>query len=121
MTELAKVLAAAGETVPNRIPVSSAMSRLQQEYAEPAPDVTSADDPGSEVIRKAIFDPARAARALSASASWRSTPKDLAAMAVSGAPANGFFVAAATLSVDDWQALHAELVKRFAKADAKIK
>jgi hypothetical protein len=73
----------------------------------------AADDhtPGAEVFRKVIVDPARAAQSLAGSAAWKAGPKELAESILSGAPANGFSVSAATLSVAEWQALQEELMK----------
>jgi mono/diheme cytochrome c family protein len=110
---LAKDLAAAGETTPNKIPVSAAMAKLEQEFNEIAPLTISADDQGAgaEILRRVVIDQARAARVLSDSALWRTGPKELAASILPGLPGNGFAVSTATLSAAEWQWLHAALAK----------
>jgi mono/diheme cytochrome c family protein len=117
--ELVKILSSAGESTSNRIPVSQAMIRLAQEYVEPAPVAAGPEEPGAEVVRKAVADPARAARSLASSTIWRSSPKDLAAMATAGAPANGFSVHAAFLDDAEWQTLYARWSKEYVKKDSK--
>jgi mono/diheme cytochrome c family protein len=111
---LTKELSAAGERTPNRIPVSMAMAKLEQEFKGSTPlAVDPADNSaGADVLRKALADPIRAAQSLIGSQGWRSTPKELAGGILNGAPANGFSVSAAALSPDEWQALHAELIRR---------
>lgn len=114
MEALSKELAAPGEKIPNRIPVSKAMAKLEEEYSPPPALAAAPDDhsPGAEVLRKAVVDPSRAARVLAGSQSWRTNPKELAASILVAAPANGFSATAASLSNSEWQALHAELLKR---------
>jgi mono/diheme cytochrome c family protein len=111
---LTKELSAAGERTPNRIPVSVAMRRLEQEFeASPPLSVDPADhSAGAEVLRRAVVDPARAAQSLAGLQGWRTAPKELADGVLNGAPANGFSVSAATLSPAEWQALHRELLTR---------
>ncbi len=111
---LTKELSAAGERTPNRIPVSMAMAKLEQEFKASAPLAVDPADhsPGAEVLRRAISDPARASQSLAGSGGWRTAPKDLANGILNGAPANGFSVTAATLGPAEWQALYTELVKR---------
>ena len=111
---LAKELSAAGERTPNRIPVSMAMRKLEQEFkASPSLSVDPADrSAGAEILRRAVVDPSRAAQCLAGLQGWRTAPEDLAASVLSGAPANGFSVSAATLGPAEWQALHRELLKR---------
>ncbi len=113
MDALSKELAAPGEKTPNKIPVSMAMAKLEQEYSAPLPLAVAADDhtPGAEVFRRIILDPARAAQTLAGSVAWMAGPKELAASILSGAPANGFSESAATLSAEEWQELQAELMK----------
>jgi mono/diheme cytochrome c family protein len=121
MTDLTKQLAAAGETTPNKIPVSQAMARLRQEYRAPAPLVINPEDPSpaAEVLRRAVSDPAVAARTLAGTAYWRSGPKELAESILPGAPANGFSLQATALSAAEWQALHAELKRLVPGKDTK--
>jgi mono/diheme cytochrome c family protein len=111
---LTKELSAAGERTPNRIPVSMAMRKLEQEFKASLPlSIDPADhSPGAEVLRRAVVDPARAAQSLVGWQGWRTAPKELADGVLNGAPANGFSISAATLSPAEWQAMHAELLKR---------
>ena len=111
---LSTELSAAGERTPNRIPVSMAMARLEQEFqASPPLALDPADhSAGAEALRRAISDPARASQSLIGFPGWRTAPGELAAGILNGAPANGFSVSAATLSPAEWQALYTELVKR---------
>jgi len=108
---LSRELAAAGEKTPNRIPVSLAMARLEQEFSAPPPLAVAPEDhrPGAEVFRRIVVDPARAAQALAGSESWRAGPGELSASILPATPGNGFAVGAATLSPAEWQALHEEL------------
>jgi mono/diheme cytochrome c family protein len=111
---LSKKIATGGERVPNRIPATLAAARIIAEFKEVPPlDPPAAGDagPGAGAFRKAIADPARAALALAAAPSWRKGPEDLARAAAIGAPGNGFAVAAATLSLEEWRALHDRLSK----------
>ena len=56
MEALSKELATAGETIPNRIPVSMAMARLEQEFVDaklPAIRLYREDQsPGDEILRR---------------------------------------------------------------------
>jgi len=111
---LAKELSAPGEKTPNRIPVSMAMAKLEQEFtASPPLAVDPADHtPGAEALRRAVSDPARAGQSLAVSREWRAGSQELAASILNGAPANGFSVSAAIMSPDEWKALYSELVRR---------
>jgi hypothetical protein len=110
---LSKTLAAAGEKIPNKIPVSMAMAKLQEEFSAPPPLAVAPEDhsPGAEVFRKAIHNPIRAAQTLAGSEDWRKGPAELAAGIMQDAPGNGFSVSAATLSAAEWKDLHSELIK----------
>ncbi len=109
---LSKSLAAAGEKTPNKIPVSAAIAKLEQEFSAAAPLSIPLEDqsPGAEIVRRVVVDPARAAQTLSLSESWRSGVKELVSSILPGAPGNGFSVSSATLDAAEWQALHAELI-----------
>jgi mono/diheme cytochrome c family protein len=111
---LAKELAAAGETIPNKIPVSMAMARLREEYVAPPPLTVSHGDysPGSEILRRVLRDSFRAAQCLRQSQSWRTNYQELAAAILPNTPENGFSVSTAALSQAEWQELYAELLKR---------
>jgi len=110
---LSKELAVPGERTPNRIPVSMAMAKLEEEFSSQPPLAVAPDDhsPEAEMFRRVVVDPSRAAETLAGSSSWRAGPKELAAGILAEAPANGFSVSAATLSAAEWQALHAGLLK----------
>ena len=110
---LANQFASAGEKVPNRIPVSMAMAKLEAEFAATAPLsplAAGAAGPGARLLGRVVVDRARAAQALAESASWRESVSALAAFVVAEAPANGFAVSVATLSPDEWRLLHAQLL-----------
>lgn len=111
---LANELSAAGERTPNRIPVSMAMAKLEQEFkASPPLAVDPAEHgAGAQALRRAIADPARAAQSLTGFPGWRTAPNALTTGILNGAPANGFSVSAANLSPIEWQALYTELLKR---------
>ncbi len=68
MEALTSQLAAAGEIIPNKIPVSAAMARLSAEYNAPPPLTVRREDqsPGAEILRRVLKDPERAARFLAA-------------------------------------------------------
>lgn len=112
LAALAVQFKTAGGRVPNHIPVSMAMWRLQAEAAAPRPLVApSGEDPELELYRRAVADPARAVQVLSANGAWRSDPDALARVAAGGAPANGFRVSVATLAPGEWQRLQQVLVR----------
>lgn len=113
MEALSKELAAPGGKTPNKIPVSMAMAKLEQEFTSAAPITVSPDDqsPGAELVRRAVLEPARAAQTLAETSAWRKGPKELAASVVPDAPGNGFSVSCAILSADEWKALQEELIK----------
>jgi mono/diheme cytochrome c family protein len=113
VANLSKELAAPGEKTPNKIPVSQAMTRLQEEFSAPPPLALEPEDhsPEAEVFRKAIQDPTRAAQTLAGSSVWRKGPAELAAGVLQDLPANGFAVAVATLSAEEWKELHTQLLK----------
>ncbi|NLT67941.1 MAG: cytochrome c [Acidobacteria bacterium] len=113
MEALSKELASTGEVVPNKIPVSMAMNRLEKEFA-PSPPVSleDSDSPGCEVLQRVVTDPARAAQFLAQSRLWRVSYRDLAAAVVRDMPANGFSPSSATLSIPEWRLLHSELLQR---------
>ncbi len=91
--------------IPNRIPVSSAISKMVREQVAvpalklPPPDDTSAS---AELLRAAIADPARASRTVAARTN-RGDSLALARAWTAGAPGNGFSPRVATMSKDEWQ------------------
>ena len=108
---LAKQLASAGERVPNKIPVSMAMAKFEAEYVAPAPLVFAPLAPATgRLVARVVLDRARAAQTLALAPSWRDSAAALAKAIVPEAPANGFAVSVATLSPDEWMALHAALL-----------
>lgn len=113
MEALSKELAAPGGKAPNKIPVSMAMAKLEQEFAAPPPIEISPGDhsPGAEVVRKAVTDPGRAAQTLADTSAWRKGPNELAASILPDIPGNGFSVSCATFNSDEWKLLQEELLK----------
>lgn len=111
---LAQQFASAGERVPNKIPVSAAIARLEEEFSSPAalsPPAAGADDPTARLFARTVIDRARAAQTLELTPGWRTSVRDLARAVVSGSPGNGFAASAATLSPDQWVVLQAALAK----------
>jgi mono/diheme cytochrome c family protein len=109
---LKRQFASAGEVVPNRIPVSMAMERLEAEFT-PAPPlaVPAGGDDGHDgtLLERVIVDRARAAQTLALAPSWAESIASLARAVVPGVPGNGFSVCVATLSPAEWQVLREEL------------
>jgi mono/diheme cytochrome c family protein len=114
MEALSKELASSGEKIPNKIPVSMAIAKLEAEFAALRPVEFSMENqsPGAEILRHVTLNRSRAAQVLSGSNRWRAAPSSLAAAILSDTPGNGFSVSAANLSLADWKALHAELLKQ---------
>jgi mono/diheme cytochrome c family protein len=114
MEALSKELASAGEKIPNKIPVSLAMDKLEREFSAPAPLEMGVDNqsPGAEILKRVVINRSRAAQILTASQLWRAAPSALARSIAPDLPGNGFSVAAADLSPAEWEVLHAELLKR---------
>jgi mono/diheme cytochrome c family protein len=109
---LAAQFKTAGGKVPNHIPVTSAIWRLQTEALPVRALVApSGNDPALDLYRRAVVDPARASQVLAASSAWRTDAEALARSCVAGAPANGFSPRVAALAPGEWQALQAALVK----------
>jgi mono/diheme cytochrome c family protein len=111
---LSRSLAAAGEKTPNKIPVSMAMAKLENEFIfVPSLAIDEKDQsPGAQILRRAIMDPACAARVLAQTRMWRASARDLAAAILPNAPGNGFSLSAATMSSSEWQMLYSELLNR---------
>lgn len=112
MEALSKELARPGEKTSNKIPVSMAMAKVEQEFTAARPLAVAIDDrrPGAEVLRRIVKDPGRASQVLAGSKKWHEGPVQLAASILPGVPGNGFSVSAATLSDEEWKQLHAELL-----------
>jgi mono/diheme cytochrome c family protein len=113
---LSKELAAPGEKTPNKIPVSMAMAKLEEEFAAPPPLAVEggAQSPGAIILRRILLDPSRAAEVLSRSNLWRADIRDFAAGITPDMPTNGFSVSIAFLGPADWRTLHKELLKQVA-------
>lgn len=113
LEDLSKELATQGEKTPNRIPVSMAMAKLEQEFTAAKPLTVAPEDrsPGAEIFRRMVHSPSRAAQLLAGSEKWREGPAALAASILPDAPGNGFSTSAATLSAEEWKQFHAELLK----------
>jgi mono/diheme cytochrome c family protein len=113
MDALSKNLAAPGEKTSNKIPVSMAIRKLEQQFSAPPPIVIPSRDPSAEarILRRVITDGTRAAQTLTGSSIWRTGPQGLANAIISGAPANGFSTGAATLNPAEWQELHSGLLR----------
>jgi mono/diheme cytochrome c family protein len=111
---LSQELSAPGERTPNKIPVSMAMSKLQEEFEAPQPLVINNDDAseGARVLREVVVDPVRAAQSLATNPLWRQSEDRLAESILNDAPANGFSAKAATMSPTDWKILMDELIRR---------
>jgi mono/diheme cytochrome c family protein len=111
-------LASVSVRVPNKIPVSLAMEKLEQEYVAPhalvMPTGTAAGR-GAQLAAKVITDPMRAALVLQRSHGWKDNPAALAAVILGGVPTDGFRVDAAMLSANDWKLLYEELLQRAAR------
>jgi len=117
MKALTDEIGRAGETVPNKIPVSMAMAKLEEEFE--APRTISLPEegdrsPGAELLRRTLRDPERAALALAGAPGWREDIDVLSEVAASEAPENGFSVSVGTLSPEDWRTLQAALTIRAA-------
>ncbi len=104
---LSRELASPGGRTPNRIPVSMAMVKLEEEFSAVPPLAVDPEDQsaGAEIFRRVAVDPSRAAQVLARSLVWRESPVGLANFVLAGAPGNGFSVNAATLGPDEWEAL----------------
>ena len=116
MNALSQALAAAGERIPNRIPVSMAMAKLEREFSAARPLAFEKADrnPGVELMRRVIKDPARASQFLAQSRLWRIGYRDLAAAVALEMPGNGFSTSAAALNSSEWQMLYSELMRKIA-------
>jgi hypothetical protein len=117
MEALSRELASPGEKIPNKIPVSMAITKLEEEFVNPPSLAVDAGDrsPGAEILRKAIADPSRAAQTLVQSSAWRISARELAGCVLLDIPQNGFSTGSAAMNMSEWQELHAELLKRIKK------
>ncbi len=100
---LAKELAAPGERVPNRIPVSVAAPKLIVEF-HPAPALAIGRQ-SPPVLAEAVADVARASQVLAEAAEWRRSPGDLARVVLPDLPSDGFRPQVAALDPAGWRSL----------------
>ncbi len=112
--DLSEQLASAGETTPNKIPVSMAMAKLEQEFTVPPPLAIGGGDsiPEERVLQRVVIDRSRASLVLMQSKLWHTGDLELAETILPDLPGNGFSISTATLSPSEWKMLHAELLKR---------
>ncbi len=111
LAALAKQFASAGEKIPNKIPVSLAMAKLEAEFNVPPPlPAPAAGSAGAALLSRIVVDRARAAATLAHSPAWRHSLVELAQVVAAGAPDNGFAISAATLSADEWRRLYDALL-----------
>ena len=117
LAEMGARFAQKGGRTPNRIPVTLAIAKLVREAVPVAPLAAPPPGdaaPGAALFRRAVADPARAARFLSGVAGWQTNAAALARACAAGAPFNGFAPSVATFTPDEWAALQAELARRAA-------
>ena len=114
MENLSKELASGSDVIPNKIPVSMAMTKLEEEFVPPPPLVEDEKDQSQSaaILRRVIVDSSRASEVLMQSQLWRRSDRELAASILLDTPGNGFSISTATLSPSEWELLRAELLKR---------
>lgn len=114
MKNLSKELASGGEKIPNKIPVSMAMAKLEEEFVAPQLLAVRPEDqsPGAAILRRVVVDSSRASEVLAHSQFWRKGERELAASILPDTPGNGFSISIATLSPAEWEMLYAELLIR---------
>jgi mono/diheme cytochrome c family protein len=112
LEDLSEELASPGGTTSNKIPVSMAMKKLEEEFSVLAPLDFGGQSAEEELLRRVVIDPSRAAQVLSQSQQWHAGDRELAETILHDIPSSGFSIGAATLSRSEWIMLHAELLKR---------
>ena len=112
MQQLANLFASSGEVIPNRIPVSLAMVRLEGEFKAPA----ALDPARAPILGEAIANPRRAAETLSLVPGWRGSDKALAEGILLGTPGNGFRPGIALYTPAQWQDLRSALDREMKEA-----
>lgn len=117
---LSKELAAPGEKTLNKIPVSLAMAKLQNEFHAHSPLAAAPDDFSEEaqLLRRVIVDGQRAAESFAVSASGSANIKELAQSLTANAPGNGFSTRIALLGPSEWKTLREVILRRLGR-DAK--
>jgi len=106
LAALEKLFASAGEVIPSRIPVKSAVERLVAEFKAitpiPAPDT-------NPLLDRAVVDVPRAAQTLAGISGWQASDQALAKGVLPGLPGNGFAPALATYTPAQWKELRLAL------------
>jgi len=104
-----------GMHIPNRIPVSLAITKMVAEQVAPPPVPTPPAD-AAALFRRAIVNPDRVARTVANtnhSGTWQAVTRAWTA----GAPNNGFAPSVADMTGEEWQTLVAALLKRAGDAE----
>jgi mono/diheme cytochrome c family protein len=114
MKNLSRELASGGEKIPNKIPVSMAMAKLEEEFVAPQLLAVRPEDqsPGAAILRRVVVDSSRVSEVLAHSQFWRKGERELAASILPDTPGNGFSISIAALSPAEWEMLYAELLIR---------
>ncbi|MGQ9589408.1 MAG: c-type cytochrome [Planctomycetota bacterium] len=118
LERFANELAQAPARIPNRVPASFAIERLAAEAKVPPALELPPEDaggPGAQALREAVWDPARAARALLVSGEWEGSEEAFARLVAAGLPGNGFATATLSFDPEKWRALRRELISRWRK------
>jgi len=106
LAALEKLFASAGEVIPSRIPVKTAVERLVAEFnATPAIPASIANP----LAREAVLDASRAAQTLAGVSGWQASDQALAKGILPGLPGNGFAPALATYTPAQWKELRLAL------------
>jgi mono/diheme cytochrome c family protein len=115
LEDLSEELASPGGTTSNKIPVSMAMRKLEEEFTVPVSHAFGGEgqSPEEKLLRRVIINPSRAVQVLVQSRAWQAGDQELAGFILPDLPANGFSISTATLTPSEWKMLHAELLKRF--------
>ena len=115
LEDLSEELASPGGTTSNKIPVSMAMRKLEEEFTVPMSLAFGgeAQSPEERLLRRVMVNPSRAAQVLVQSWAWHAGDQELAGFILPDIPANGFSISTATLNPSEWKMLRAELLKRF--------
>jgi mono/diheme cytochrome c family protein len=110
---MAKTFAASGEVVPDRIPVATAMKRIEREYS--GASGLPGFDAAPTLVRAAVCDAGAAARTLAGIPGWSKDDAVFARAVSAGVPANGFSTEVVTYTAQEWKALQADLLKMGAR------
>ena len=102
LAALERLFASAGEVIPSRIPVKSAVERLVAEFTATKPISASGTNP---LLGEAILDGPRAAHTLAGLPGWQASDQVLAKGILPGLPGNGFAPVLATYTPAQWKEL----------------